>query len=232
MELLPAFQGSAEDVARRFATALGRELGAYGPPPGIVAQGMTGDAWRLGEGYVDVWETNGKAGHGQIVFYDPDWPGPDLEDAAQRIRDVLLHFGAVGDDVTISETGYRRLAWTQPTPVGPLQGGRSERTSEWTRSYFQPHYSVPEDAAIDAEKAASLAATFDACRTEHKDALTVEVPKASIADNRLAYLVVLRYGEGTPGGDSYHGCPPARTWVHVDAQTGAILSWDDTYICM
>ncbi len=229
--LLPVWQGTAEGVARRFAQVLGRELGEFGPlPRSLSDQGDGG--WRVGAGFITIWDAPASPYDGQLVFFDPEWPGADQTAARDNVQDVLAALGAGSDTVSTGEAELRRLEWTQPSPAGPMAAGRSERTTEWTRSYFQRHYEFPDSAPVTPQAAVDLAATFDACRTTHAAKATAELPQPGVSGGRLAYAVVLAYGEGTPGGGNYHGCPPPQTYVTVDAVTGAILAWDDTYLCI
>ena len=233
--VLPGFRGPPEAMARRFAEALGEELGAFGDAPrGTYA----GKGWHVGDGFVEVYnETAPDNVRGMVRFYHPAWPGADLEDARREVELVLARLGATDDEVVVTEAKWRRIQWTQPTPAGPMRQGGSERSTEWTRTFLHRHYVMPDRVAVERDAAAHMAATFDACRLavagtpRTPDEATV-ADHASVMGGRLTYVVELRYGEGTPGGDTYHGCPPQRTTVHVDAQTGAILHWDDTHICM
>lgn len=231
LDPVAAWRGSREDVARTFAQALGRELGPYGPAPWELSD-HSKTMWKLGDGYLVVADAPGSFYDKRIDLYDPEWPGADQETARAHVQEILARLGAPSDDVRLGESRYRRMEWTQPTPVGPMDAGRSERTTQWTRSYFTQHFQFPEMSVLAPQEAVNQAATFDACRTTHSVAATADAPGVVVTDGRLAYIIELSYGKGTPGGINYHGCPPPRTLVTLDAVTGAILAWDDTYICM
>lgn len=234
--VLDPYRGSPEEVARRFARALGEDLPPY--------QGTDNDGrWHTwsSDALSVRYEAGPSGALGQLRYTTPDvWPSDDTSEGRSVLRGFLDRFG-VPDHVEVRidrpmsryEVHQVRDGTSLGGPVDvptawALPGDGSGQPGRWSAFELRLLHDVrgadathPRDQARDTARD-HMRCVMDREGRTAEDGWTLErvqVHDPAIRHESLAYVFQLDYDNPDPQAH----CDRTVKLVHVDAETGAVL---------
>lgn len=235
--VLDAYRGTPEEVARRFAEALGEELPPY--------QGADNDGrWHeWSDGTVQIQYRAEASGLLETLGYATAdvWPSDDTAEGTMVLRTFLDRFGVSGRaEVSIDRTGsaYQltpvRDGEPLANPADPaagraLPGDGSGEPGHWSSFDLRPIHDVRDAEATHSEdRARETAKTYMRCVMD-RDGRTAEEGwtlervrdhRTTVRHESLAHAFQVDYDDPDP--DAH--CDHVYKLVYVDAATGAVLA--------
>lgn len=234
--VLAAYRGSPEEVARRFAEALGEDL----PPD----RGTDDDGRRhvWSNGTVSVRHEAGPSGLVDQLRYTTDevWPAHDTGEGRRVIGDVLDRFGVPGHvDVRVDRptSRFEVLQLRDGVPLGgpggvpaadALPGDGSGDPGHGSSFRLRLLHDLRDaEATHPVDEARRTAEAYMRCVMDRQgrtaeDGWTLEDVRdleAAVRHESLAHVFQLSYDDPDP--DAH--CDHVVKLVYVDAETGAVL---------
>lgn len=237
VRVLAAFAGNRTDVAHRIVQALGDTLGA--------PMGDGRSSWHTANGSIDLrgdWSV-------EWVAYQHQYgvaAGPLAADQAgleARLRAVFTALGyPSGIEMSAGETASTWTVNAAPNASSDWIGSGQAQQSKFSDSggiYLGSAYERPPEPTFTPADATARALGYQRCVLRAAgdpagaDGVAAGEPEGqSLVAGRMAWVVKVGWGEGTPGscssdGSCVHGCAPPSRSIYVDTRSGAILGGHD-----
>lgn len=235
---IPAWQGTMEERAERFATALGHDL------PPLDEDSPDAGNWNWNAANYEIRyteaEADGRSGSPPdvpMLRYSTAgrWPTGDAADMEQELRDFLDRFGVPADvDLRFHEGRSFVQTWEgeaiRHTTGEAIPGDGSGEYGRWSGFYLRPFYDMDDAVATVSEaQAMATAEAYDRCALDREGKTeaagyvhrTTDHVGHDVRNDSLVHTISLHYDQPPPPGH----CGFGRI-VHVDAQTGAVHGWE------